>query len=324
MLIITGNGITSSAGMAFSRPSLPPFITCYHFLSSTALSATTYYKTTVPQENVAGSKGNFQSADGDNKQSKESKESTESKSKEKDFKLARTQESAEKIHQDALPSGWLGPAGLPPAEGYDMGEVKRYVEENRSLVKTDLRSVRDLKFEYNPKAPIGDVRNSPVPGAQPSPKPGPKLLEEQKTQVMSTVMIDDEINAVAVDRTPVPSLRSLEEDRFLYNPRNPLGDVKKGRNIPPGRGDEWKEIPKYPTNLFDNERKHIKFLLGVAPLLTKQQEPQEPLRVAAGNPSEKQLKDDSMKIVSQHFQQRQEANEAKQEMSAKYPRDIVV
>uniref|UniRef100_A0A7I4XSC2 Uncharacterized protein n=1 Tax=Haemonchus contortus TaxID=6289 RepID=A0A7I4XSC2_HAECO len=131
-----------------------------------------------------------------------------------------------------------------------------------SMSIAKLRSVRDLKFEYNPKAPIGDVRNSPVPGSKPSPKPGPKLLEEQKTQVMSTVMIDDEINNVmAVDRTPAPS---------------------------------------------------------------KQQEPQEPLRAAAGNPSEKKLKDASVKLVSQHFQQRQEAKEAKQEVSVKYPPDIIV
>ncbi|XGW24397.1 hypothetical protein V3C99_006088 [Haemonchus contortus] len=180
------------------------------FLITTCSKKAKPTKKTTTQENVAGSK---ESADGDkDKQSKESKESTESRSKEKDFKLAKTQESAEKIHQDALPSGWLGPAGLPPGEGYDMGEVKRYVEENRSLVKTDLRSVRDLKFEYNPKAPIGDVRNSPIPGSKPSPKPGPKLLEEQKTQVMSTVMIDDEINNVmAVDRTPAPSATSKKK-----------------------------------------------------------------------------------------------------------------
>uniref|UniRef100_A0A7I4XSE0 Uncharacterized protein n=1 Tax=Haemonchus contortus TaxID=6289 RepID=A0A7I4XSE0_HAECO len=140
-------------------------------------------------------------------------------------------------------------------------------------------------------------------GAKQSKEPNRKSEEAQAglEKVLSRSREDPEIGASGFnmasvkkfqddDKSPQKTdLRSLEEDKFLYNPRNPLGDVKKGRNIPP-----------------------------------KQQEPQEPLRAAAGNPSEKKLKDASVKLVSQHFQQRQEAKEAKQEVSVKYPPDIIV
>ncbi|WKX88051.1 hypothetical protein Q1695_008009 [Nippostrongylus brasiliensis] len=48
------------------------------------------------------------------------------------------------------------PAEEPPP-GYDMKNVQKFHDEQKSE-KTDLRSVQDLKFAYNPKNPLGDVK----------------------------------------------------------------------------------------------------------------------------------------------------------------------
>ncbi|KAK5983683.1 hypothetical protein GCK32_004577 [Trichostrongylus colubriformis] len=102
---------------------------------------------------------------GNKDESSTSDVSKEPSSQAKEIKIDRTQNSKEKIgnRQEAAPSG-----------GYDMKNVQKYLEITQSPIqKTDLRSVKDLKFQYNPKKPFGDVRSSP------------EMLEEQPTQTMN-------------------------------------------------------------------------------------------------------------------------------------------
>ncbi|KAK6039075.1 hypothetical protein COOONC_23420, partial [Cooperia oncophora] len=146
-----------------------------------------------PQEKLAGPKegGSNASSDG-------SKESKEHKQQDKELKVNRTQESIEK------------PPSVEPA-GYDMKNVKKYVEGQNSPVKTDLRSVKDLKFEYNPKKPIGDVRSSTTPV---------QLAEEQRTQMIVVDRPEDrELTLLAPNPSKSPNpTKSPLPTISLYDP----------------------------------------------------------------------------------------------------------
>ncbi|KAK5983684.1 hypothetical protein GCK32_004578 [Trichostrongylus colubriformis] len=67
-----------------------------------------------------------------------------------------------------------------PFSGYNMSNVKKFVDENKSVLKTDLRSLEDNVFIYNPKKPLGDVRQE----SQKNKPPAPPLKPEQRTQMV--------------------------------------------------------------------------------------------------------------------------------------------
>ncbi|VDP47955.1 unnamed protein product [Heligmosomoides polygyrus] len=102
----------------------------------------------LPQNRLKGPKSSdVINPSNESKGSVNSKESA-SAVKVPDVNVNRTQEGSAEKANSAVDSA-----------GYDMASVQKYVDENKSVVKTDLRSVEDAKFMYNPKSPMGDIRN---------------------------------------------------------------------------------------------------------------------------------------------------------------------
>ncbi|KAK6039074.1 hypothetical protein COOONC_23421 [Cooperia oncophora] len=100
-----------------------------------------------------------------NASSDASKESKEPRLQlDKEAKIGRNQDSLKKIGKDAEPVV------------FNMESVRRRIEENRSIVKTDLGSVEDMKFDqYDTRRKVSNVKTI---------KRTTKLAEEQRTQLM--------------------------------------------------------------------------------------------------------------------------------------------
>ncbi|CAJ0595355.1 unnamed protein product [Cylicocyclus nassatus] len=138
-------------------------------------------------------------------------------------------------------------------EGYDVNKIKHFVEERRKdSTKTDLRSVQDLVFQYNPKHPLGSL---PPPS---SPKGSQKVKELalERTQVTSLEKEDDRELSVIVPTTSFLGPPSAKGSLPTLSVYDPLGLIPPHPSQPPPVPSPVSPPPALPslTGVPDKEK----------------------------------------------------------------------